>query len=199
MKIGAILFDTPKARHTVAHVIKKDLKQNKDKNQFLHIGPGREGGWCFNRLGGKERSASARSDGRQQSSYEKEIEVQPREHRYRGTSSVEIGGYSESKDSEGADKTQKNQVSKLSISSRIKAGDKQRHKRRGWEMARKDNPPIHSDDSTMESNEAKGHLDFSSEAPVKVRSQMIPNYPLTHEDSSSGETIVGLIEARNPY
>ncbi|GJZ23929.1 ribonuclease H-like domain-containing protein [Tanacetum coccineum] len=53
-----------------------------------------------NRLGGKERSASARSDGRHQSSHEKEIEVQPREH-HRGMLSQETGGYSESGDSEG--------------------------------------------------------------------------------------------------
>ncbi|GJV17590.1 reverse transcriptase domain-containing protein [Tanacetum coccineum] len=47
------------------------------------------------------RSASARSDGRHQSFHEKEIEVQPREHHHRGTSSRETGGYSESEDSEG--------------------------------------------------------------------------------------------------
>ncbi|GJY06885.1 reverse transcriptase domain-containing protein [Tanacetum coccineum] len=62
--------------------------------------PRKEGG-VFNRLGGKERSAYARSDGRHQSSHEKEIEEQPREHHHRSTSSRETGGYSESEDSEG--------------------------------------------------------------------------------------------------
>ncbi|GJU92892.1 hypothetical protein Tco_1317648 [Tanacetum coccineum] len=38
---------------------------------------------------------------RHQSSHEKEIEVQPREHHHRGTSSRETSGYSESEDSEG--------------------------------------------------------------------------------------------------
>ncbi|GJZ10014.1 hypothetical protein Tco_0544773 [Tanacetum coccineum] len=52
-------------------------------------------------LGGKERSASARSDDHHQSSHEKEIEEQPREHHHRGTSSRETGGYSESEDSKG--------------------------------------------------------------------------------------------------
>ncbi|GJX35230.1 reverse transcriptase domain-containing protein [Tanacetum coccineum] len=52
-------------------------------------------------LGGKERSAYARSDSRHQSSHEKEIEVKPREHHHRGTSSWETGRYSKSEDSEG--------------------------------------------------------------------------------------------------
>ncbi|GJS58686.1 reverse transcriptase domain-containing protein [Tanacetum coccineum] len=38
---------------------------------------------------------------RHQGSHEKEIEVQPRKHHHRGTSSRETGGYSESEDSEG--------------------------------------------------------------------------------------------------
>ncbi|GJU15521.1 hypothetical protein Tco_1143487 [Tanacetum coccineum] len=62
--------------------------------------PRKEGG-LFNRLGGKERSASARSDNRHQVSHEKETEVQPRKHHHRGTSSRETGGHSESEDSEG--------------------------------------------------------------------------------------------------
>ncbi|GJR24694.1 hypothetical protein Tco_0973221 [Tanacetum coccineum] len=59
-----------------------------------------EGG-VFNRLGGKERSASARSDSCHKGSHEKEIEVQPRKHHHRSTSSWETGGHSESEDSEG--------------------------------------------------------------------------------------------------
>ncbi|GJT42589.1 hypothetical protein Tco_0951304 [Tanacetum coccineum] len=47
----------------------------KDKIDFLHLGPGpRKEGGVFNRLGGKERSASARSDSRHQGSHEKETE-----------------------------------------------------------------------------------------------------------------------------
>ncbi|GJV59643.1 hypothetical protein Tco_1465743 [Tanacetum coccineum] len=96
----------PKRRHEnrrsrsptpVASVFKR-LKQNRPPSPRHR--PRKEGG-VFNRLGGKERSASARSDGRYQSSHEKEIEVQPREHHHRGTSSWETGGYSESEDSEG--------------------------------------------------------------------------------------------------
>ncbi|GKA13757.1 hypothetical protein Tco_0693403 [Tanacetum coccineum] len=96
----------PKRRHEnrcsrsptpVASVFKR-LKQNRPPSSRPR--PWKEGG-VFNRLGGKERSASARSDGRHQSSHEKEIEVQPREHHHRGTSSWETGGYSESEDSEG--------------------------------------------------------------------------------------------------
>ncbi|GJW32485.1 hypothetical protein Tco_0052517 [Tanacetum coccineum] len=62
--------------------------------------PQKEGG-VFNRLGGKKRSASPRSDSCHQGSHEKEIEVQPIKHHHRGTSSRETGGYSESEDSEG--------------------------------------------------------------------------------------------------
>ncbi|GJV63033.1 reverse transcriptase domain-containing protein, partial [Tanacetum coccineum] len=62
--------------------------------------PRKEGG-VFNRLGGKERSASARSDIRHQGSHEKETEVQPRKHHHRGTSSQETGGHSENEDSKG--------------------------------------------------------------------------------------------------
>ncbi|GKD91848.1 hypothetical protein Tco_1371685 [Tanacetum coccineum] len=96
----------PKRRHenrrsrsttSVASVFKR-LKQNRPPSPRPR--PRKEGG-VFNRLGGKERSASARSDSRHQSSHEKEIEVQPRKHHHRGTSSRENGGYSENKDSEG--------------------------------------------------------------------------------------------------
>ncbi|GJY38390.1 hypothetical protein Tco_0424754 [Tanacetum coccineum] len=96
----------PKRRHEnrrsrsptpVASVFKR-LKRNRPPSPKPR--PRKEGG-VFNRLGGKERSASTRSDGRHQSSHEKEIEVQPREHHHRGASSRETGGYSESKDSEG--------------------------------------------------------------------------------------------------
>ncbi|GJZ76229.1 reverse transcriptase domain-containing protein [Tanacetum coccineum] len=52
-------------------------------------------------LGGKERSASTRSDSRHQNSHEKETEVQPRKHHHRGTSSRGTSGHSESEDSEG--------------------------------------------------------------------------------------------------
>ncbi|GJY36209.1 hypothetical protein Tco_0421587 [Tanacetum coccineum] len=81
----------------VASVFKR-LKQNRPPSPRPR--PRKEGG-VFNRLGGKERSASARSDGRHQSFYEKEIEMQLREHHHRGTSSWETGGYSESEDGEG--------------------------------------------------------------------------------------------------
>ncbi|GJR79824.1 reverse transcriptase domain-containing protein [Tanacetum coccineum] len=94
----------PKRRHEnrrsrsptpVASVFKR-LKRNRPPSPRPR--PRKEGG-VFNRLGGKERSASARSDGRHQSSHKKEIEVQPREHHHRGTSSRETGGYSKSEDS----------------------------------------------------------------------------------------------------
>ncbi|GJY40221.1 reverse transcriptase domain-containing protein [Tanacetum coccineum] len=96
----------PKRRHgnrrsrspsPVASVFKR-LKQNRPPSPRPR--PRKEGG-VFNRLGGKERSASARSDSRHQGSYEKETEVQPRKHHHRGTSSRETGGHSESEDSEG--------------------------------------------------------------------------------------------------
>ncbi|GJX16672.1 reverse transcriptase domain-containing protein [Tanacetum coccineum] len=96
----------PKRRHEnrrsrsptpVASVIKR-LKQNRPPSPRPKL---RKEGGVFNRLGGKERSASARSDGRHQSSHEKEIEVQPREHHHMGTSSWETGRYSENEDSEG--------------------------------------------------------------------------------------------------
>ncbi|GJT30954.1 reverse transcriptase domain-containing protein [Tanacetum coccineum] len=54
----------------IASVFKR-LKQNRPPSPRPR--PRKEGG-VFNRLGGKERSASARSDGRHQSSHEKEIE-----------------------------------------------------------------------------------------------------------------------------
>ncbi|GJY02525.1 reverse transcriptase domain-containing protein [Tanacetum coccineum] len=89
----------PKRRHgnrrsrslsPVASVFKR-LKQNRPHSPRPR--PRKEGG-VFNRLGGKERSASARSDSRHQGSHEKEIEVQPRKHHHRGTSSQETGGHS---------------------------------------------------------------------------------------------------------
>ncbi|GKB81090.1 hypothetical protein Tco_0947985 [Tanacetum coccineum] len=61
--------------------------------------PRKEGG-VFNRLGGKEQSASARSDSRH-SSHAKGTEVQPRKHHHRGTSPRGNSRYSESEDSEG--------------------------------------------------------------------------------------------------
>ncbi|GKB10551.1 hypothetical protein Tco_0844474, partial [Tanacetum coccineum] len=61
--------------------------------------PRKEGG-VFNRLGGKEQSASARSDSRH-SSHAKGTEVQPRKHHHRGTSPRGNNRYSESEDSEG--------------------------------------------------------------------------------------------------
>ncbi|GJX69866.1 reverse transcriptase domain-containing protein [Tanacetum coccineum] len=96
----------PKRRHgnrrsrspsPVASVFKR-LKQNIPPSPRPR--PRKEGG-VFNRLGGKERSASACSDSRHQGSHEKETEVQPRKHHHRGTSSRETGGHSESEDSEG--------------------------------------------------------------------------------------------------
>ncbi|GKC87324.1 reverse transcriptase domain-containing protein [Tanacetum coccineum] len=62
--------------------------------------PRKEGG-VFNRLEGKEQSASARSDSRHQSSQVKGTKVQPRKHHYRGTSPRGNSRYSESEDSEG--------------------------------------------------------------------------------------------------
>ncbi|GJV55083.1 reverse transcriptase domain-containing protein [Tanacetum coccineum] len=95
----------PKRRHgnrssrspsSVASVFKR-LKQNRPPSPRPR--PRKEGG-LFNRLGGKERSASTRSDSRHQGSHEKETEVQPKKHHHRCTSSRETGGHSESKDSE---------------------------------------------------------------------------------------------------
>ncbi|GKA22691.1 reverse transcriptase domain-containing protein [Tanacetum coccineum] len=62
--------------------------------------PRKEGG-VFDGLGGKERSASARSSSRHQSSHGKETEVQPRKYHHKGTSSQGTSGHSESEDSEG--------------------------------------------------------------------------------------------------
>ncbi|GJS24262.1 hypothetical protein Tco_0452894 [Tanacetum coccineum] len=81
----------------VASVFKR-LKQNRPPSPRPR--PRKEGS-VFNRLGGKERSASARSDSRHQGSHEKETEVKPRKHHHRGMSSRETSGHSESKDSEG--------------------------------------------------------------------------------------------------
>ncbi|GJV91447.1 hypothetical protein Tco_1539260 [Tanacetum coccineum] len=93
----------------VASVFKR-LKQNIPPSPRPR--PRKEGG-VFNRLEGKERSASARFDDRHQSSHKKEIEVQPREHHHRGTSSRETGGYSESEDSEGGHWKSKSKRHKL--------------------------------------------------------------------------------------
>ncbi|GJS35608.1 reverse transcriptase domain-containing protein [Tanacetum coccineum] len=96
----------PKRRHgnrrsrspsPVASVFKR-LKQNRPPSPRPK--PRKEGG-VFNRLGGKEGSASTRSDSRHQGSYKKDTELQPRKHHYRGTSSQETGEHSETKDSEG--------------------------------------------------------------------------------------------------
>ncbi|GJS49907.1 reverse transcriptase domain-containing protein [Tanacetum coccineum] len=76
----------------------KRLKQNRPPSPRPR--PRKEGD-VFNRLGGKERSASARSDSRYQVSHEKETEIQPRKHHHRDMSSRETGEYSESEDSEG--------------------------------------------------------------------------------------------------
>ncbi|GKB69478.1 reverse transcriptase domain-containing protein [Tanacetum coccineum] len=81
----------------VASVFKR-LKQSRPPSPRPR--PQKEGG-VFNKLGGKERSASTRSDSRYEGSHEKETEVQPRKRHHRGTSSRETGGHSESKDSEG--------------------------------------------------------------------------------------------------
>ncbi|GKC92801.1 hypothetical protein Tco_1158243, partial [Tanacetum coccineum] len=81
----------------IAGVFKR-LKQNRPPSPRPRLQ--KEGG-VFNRLGGKERSASARSDSRHKGSHEKETEVQPRKHHYRGTSSRETGRNSKSEDSEG--------------------------------------------------------------------------------------------------
>ncbi|GJR18232.1 reverse transcriptase domain-containing protein [Tanacetum coccineum] len=98
----------PKSRHgnrrsrspsPVASVFKR-LKQNRTPSPRPRPRPRKEGG-VFNRLGGKERSASARSDSRHQGSHEKETDVQPRKHHHRDTSSRETGRHSESEDSEG--------------------------------------------------------------------------------------------------
>ncbi|GJT02623.1 hypothetical protein Tco_0823792 [Tanacetum coccineum] len=81
----------------IASVFKR-LKQNRPPSPRPRP---RKEGCVFNRLGGKERSASTRSDSRHQNSHEKETEVQPRKHHHRGTSSRGTSGHSESEDSEG--------------------------------------------------------------------------------------------------
>ncbi|GJR55839.1 hypothetical protein Tco_1406360 [Tanacetum coccineum] len=60
----------------------------------------RKKGGVFNRLGGKEQSASICSDNRHQSPHAKETEVQQRKHHHRGTSSRGTSRYSKSEDSE---------------------------------------------------------------------------------------------------
>ncbi|GJR16885.1 reverse transcriptase domain-containing protein [Tanacetum coccineum] len=55
----------------------------------------------LNAVGGKEQSASARSDSRHQSSKAKGTEVQPKKHHHRGTSPRGNIRYSKSEDSEG--------------------------------------------------------------------------------------------------
>ncbi|GJZ68809.1 hypothetical protein Tco_0632359 [Tanacetum coccineum] len=81
----------------IASVFKR-LKRNRLPSPRLR--PRKEGG-VFNRLGGKEQSASARSDSHHQSSHTKGTEVQPRRHHHRGTSSRETNKYSESEDNKG--------------------------------------------------------------------------------------------------
>ncbi|GJY96915.1 hypothetical protein Tco_0513825 [Tanacetum coccineum] len=58
-------------------------------------------GDVFNRLGGKERNASGRSDSHPHGSYVKETEMQPRRHHHRSTSPRKASEHSKSKDSEG--------------------------------------------------------------------------------------------------
>ncbi|GJX94465.1 reverse transcriptase domain-containing protein [Tanacetum coccineum] len=67
---------------------------------LFSLGLTKEGG-VFNRLGGKEQSASARSDSCHQSPHAKGTEVQPRKHHHRGTSPRGTSRYSESEDSKG--------------------------------------------------------------------------------------------------
>ncbi|GKD13169.1 hypothetical protein Tco_1197576 [Tanacetum coccineum] len=95
----------PKRRHgnrrsrspsPIASVFKR-LKQNRPPSPRPR--PRKEGGE-FNRLGGKERGVSARSDIRHQGSQKKETEVQLRKHHHRGMSSRETGEHSESENSE---------------------------------------------------------------------------------------------------
>ncbi|GKB04286.1 reverse transcriptase domain-containing protein [Tanacetum coccineum] len=74
-------------------------------------------------LGGKERSASARSDSRHQGSHEKETEVQPRKHHHRGTSSRETGGHSESEDSDGGRWKSKSRRHRTRMPSHVKTYD----------------------------------------------------------------------------
>ncbi|GJV68772.1 hypothetical protein Tco_1484281 [Tanacetum coccineum] len=118
----------PKRRHEnrrsrsptpVASVFKR-LKQNRPPSPRPRL---RKEGGVFNRLGGKERSASALSGGHHQSSHEKEIEVQLREHHHRGTSSWETGGYSESEDSEGGHWKSKSRRHRTRMPSHIKTYD----------------------------------------------------------------------------
>ncbi|GKA44972.1 hypothetical protein Tco_0737768 [Tanacetum coccineum] len=96
----------PRRRHGTKHSrspspiasVFRRLRRNRPPSPRLR--PRKEGG-VFNRLGGKEQSASARSDSRHQSPHAKGTEVQPRKHHYRGTSSRGTNRYSESEDSEG--------------------------------------------------------------------------------------------------
>ncbi|GJW98060.1 hypothetical protein Tco_0179868 [Tanacetum coccineum] len=72
------------------------------RNRPLSPGPRpRKEGGVFNRLGGREQSAYARSDSRHQSPHAKGTEVQPRKHHHRDTSPRRTSRYSESEDSEG--------------------------------------------------------------------------------------------------
>ncbi|GJU49877.1 hypothetical protein Tco_1219432 [Tanacetum coccineum] len=118
----------PKRRHgnrrsrspsPVSSVFKR-LKQNRPPSPRPR--PQKEGG-VFNRLGGKERSTSARSDSRHQGSHEKEIEVQPRKHHHRGTSSQETSGHSESEDSEGGHWKSKSRRHRTRMPSHVKTYD----------------------------------------------------------------------------
>ncbi|GJW92011.1 RNA-directed DNA polymerase, eukaryota [Tanacetum coccineum] len=96
----------PRRRHESRHSQSPSpllcLTEDSDKQTFLQPSPRpRKEGGLFNRLGGKEQSASARSDSRHQSSHAKGTEVQPRKHHHRGTSPRGNSRYSESEDSEG--------------------------------------------------------------------------------------------------
>ncbi|GJX31922.1 reverse transcriptase domain-containing protein [Tanacetum coccineum] len=86
-----------RSQSPIASVFRR-LKRNRPPSP--RPGPRKEGG-VFNRLGGKEQSASACSDSRHQSPHAKGTEVQQRKHHHRGTSSRGTSRYSESEDGEG--------------------------------------------------------------------------------------------------
>ncbi|GKF77229.1 hypothetical protein Tco_0229699, partial [Tanacetum coccineum] len=83
-------------------------------------GQSREGGI---EVGGKEQSASARSDNRHQSSQANGTEVQPMKHHHRGTSPRGNSRYSESEDNKGGHWKSKSKRHKTRMPSHVKTYD----------------------------------------------------------------------------
>ncbi|GJV43124.1 hypothetical protein Tco_1427660 [Tanacetum coccineum] len=102
----------------------EDVFRRLRRNKHPSLGPRpRKEGGVFNRLGGKEQSASAHSNSRHKSSHAKGTKVQLRKHHHRGTSPRGNSRYSESKDSEGGHWKSKSKRHRTRMPSHVKTYD----------------------------------------------------------------------------